>query len=154
MPNSLDRRVLQCHSQENSQTSATKISPANESKPHQHVKRSKSMKVLSKPVAFLFSTGSSGNLLPSDNIEDGVSRLPMNDGISKSEDFLKTPKFDFENVNIDDLKGQSQDSTENTKASSTTNEKLMDINSSSRSEFTGVRQFCRAFYQLNNFKNF
>jgi hypothetical protein len=96
MPNSLDRRVLQSNSQENSQPTALKI--VSDSKSHQPVKRSKSMKVISKPVAFLFSTGSSGNLISSDNHGDESVRLATCEGVSKSENFFKTTKFDFENV--------------------------------------------------------
>lgn len=97
MPNSLDRRVLQSNSQENSQPTAVKMAN-NDSKSHQPVKRSKSMKVISKPVAFLFSTGSSGNLISGNNNGDETSRLATCEGVSKSENFLKTPKFDFENI--------------------------------------------------------
>ena len=105
MPNSLDRRLGHQKSVDQS-----KILASSENKPSLPVKRSKSMKVISKPVSFLFSVGSVSQdpeptPTPTPTGPNGKHLVKAHSVIetpvSRSDTFPKNSsvtRFDFENI--------------------------------------------------------
>ena len=107
MPNSLDRRLGHQKSVDHS-----KILSSSENKPSLPVKRSKSMKVISKPVSFLFSVGSMSQEPEPMPTPAPISTGPNNKQLVKAHSVIETPvsrsdtfpknssvtRFDFENI--------------------------------------------------------
>jgi hypothetical protein len=86
MPNSLDRRLTHQKSVDSATaaaTAASKILSSSENKPSLPVKRSKSMKVISKPVSFLF-----GNTQPAPEA-DSASTANNNKQLVKSQSVVE-----------------------------------------------------------------
>ena len=106
MPNSLDRRLNHQKS-----VDSAKILSSTENKPSLPVMRSKSMKVISKPVSFLFSPGSGLAGSEPDTPAVGTTtnkqfvkcHSVVESPISRSETYpsnatMSTTRFDFENI--------------------------------------------------------
>ena len=116
MPNSLDRRISHQSSVTSSTTTTTatssKVLSSSENKPNLPVKRSKSMKVISKPVSFLFSSNPSvqpSSSIPLNNNKHFVksnSVVESYESLSRSDTFPKNSsvtRFDFENLEVGNL---------------------------------------------------
>lgn len=113
MPNSLDRRISHQNSTSSTITTAaaassSKVLSSSENKPNLPVKRSKSMKVISKPVSFLFSSSPSVQSTSNNNKQfvKSNSVVESYESISRSDTFPKNSsviRFDFENLGIGNL---------------------------------------------------